>query len=236
VSGPYNKRSHDAVWSALKGLCGRWPYLGKLLEFAGQVASYAHWQRARGLHDGARYRDREQLWRGTSKGLHRGCVTVLEFGVASGAAARYWLSMIPNPELRWHGFDTFTGLPDPWMRGGIQFADRGEFDAGGNPPDISDSRVTWHAGRIEHTLPVADIDFSASLLVLFDLDLYEPSAFALESITGHLKPGDLLYFDEAFDPWHERRLLDEFLDQGHRVRTLGSTGVALMLEYEGGPK
>jgi hypothetical protein len=70
---------------------------------------------------------------------------------------------------------------------------------------------------------------------LFDLDLYEPSAFALKCIAGHLKPGDLLYFDEAFDPWHERRLLDELLDQGHRVRALGSTGIALMLEYEGGP-
>ena len=235
MSGPYNKPTHDAVWSWLKWSCGRWPFLGKLLEFSGHVASFARWQRARALDEGVRYRNREQLWRGTSGRLQRGSVTVLEFGVASGAATRSWLSILRNPGLRWHGFDTFTGLPEPWIRAGVQFADSGQFDAGGVPPDIPDTRVTWHTGRIEQTLPAARIDFSSALLVLFDLDLYEPSAFALECIVGHLKPGDLLYFDEAFDPWHERRLLDEFLDEGHRVRTIGSTGIALMLEYQGRP-
>jgi hypothetical protein len=71
--------------------------------------------------------------------------------------------------------------------------------------------------------------------VLFDLDLYEPSAFALQWLGGHLKRGDLLYFDEAYDPWHERRLLDESLDGGHRLRVIGSTGIALMLEYQSAP-
>lgn len=235
MSGPYNKPTHDLAWSWLKWTCARWPLLARVLEFSGNVASFAGWQAARGLDEGVRYRNREQLWRGASGRLHRGSVTGLEFGVASGAATRWWLSMLQNSELHWHGFDTFTGLPEPWIRAGVQFADTGEFDTGGVPPEICDSRLTWHAGRVEETLPSARIDFSAALLVLFDLDLYEPSAFALERIAGHLKPGDLLYFDEAFDPWHERRLLDEFLDQGHRVRALGSTGIALMLEYEGGP-
>lgn len=235
MSGPYNKTTHDAVWSWLKRSCRRWPFFAKFLEIAGNVASFAGWQKARGLDGGARHRSREHLWQATSARLQSGAVTVLEFGVASGAATRYWLSMLRNPELRWHGFDTFTGLPDSWVRGGVKFANAGEFDAGGVPPDIPDSRVTWHKGRIEQTLPAARIDFGPSVLVLFDLDLYEPSAFALECIADHLKPGDLLYFDEAYDPWHERRLLDEFLDRGHRVRTLGSTGIALMLEYQGGP-
>jgi hypothetical protein len=235
VSGPYNKPTHDTVWSWLKRSCDRWPLLAKALELSGNVASFASWQAARGLDDGARYRSRQQLWKATSERLRSGRVTVLEFGVATGAATRSWLSMVPNPELRWHGFDTFTGLPDPWVRGGIQFAEAGKFDSGGVPPEIADPRVTWHTGRIEKTLPTARIDFASTLLVLFDLDLYEPSAFALECIAVHLKCGDLLYFDEAYDPWHERRLLGEFLDQGHRVRTLGSTGIALMLEYQGGP-
>jgi hypothetical protein len=126
-------------------------------------------------------------------------------------------------------------LPEPWIRSGIQFADVGTFDAGGAPPDIADPRVTWHVGRIEQTLPAAELDFEPPVCVLFDLDLYEPSAFALEWLMPHLKRGDLLYFDEAYDPWHERRLLDEFLDAGHRVRTIGSTGIALMLEYQDAP-
>lgn len=234
MSGPYNRPTHDIVWSWLKRACSSWPFLAKFLEISGNVASFATWQTARGLDHGQRYRTREQLWRATS-GRLRGSLTVLEFGVASGAATRCWLSMLPNHELRWHGFDTFAGLPEPWIRAGLQFAEARQFDAGGVPPDITDPRVTWHTGLIEQTLPAAGIDFEAPLLALFDLDLYEPSAFALECISGHLKPGDLLYFDEAYDPWHERRLLDEFLDKGHRVRVLGSTGIALMLEYEGAP-
>jgi hypothetical protein len=235
VSGPYNKLAHDVVWSWLKCSCGNWPWLAKLLEISGNVASFASWQAARSLDGGERYRSRERLWRAASGRVQSGSVTALEFGVASGAATRFWLSMLRNPELRWHGFDTFTGLPEPWVRAGLQFAEKGQFDAGGEPPELADPRVTWHVGRIEQTLPAARIDFAPRLLVLFDLDLHGPSAFALERLAEHLKPGDLLYFDEAYDPWHERRLIDEFLDRGHRVRAIGSTGIALMLEYRGAP-
>lgn len=235
MSGQYNKRSHDAVWFCLKEACSRSPFLAKFFEISGDVASFATWQAVRGLDSAKRYRTRERLWRAASAPLQRGKATVLELGVASGDATRSWLSMLRNPELEWHGFDTFTGLPEPWIRSGIQFADVGTFDAGGTPPDIADPRVTWHVGRVEHTLPTAELDFEPPVCVLFDLDLYEPSAFALEWLTSRLKHGDLLYFDEAYDPWHERRLLDEFLDAGHRVRTIGSTGIALMLEYQGAP-
>jgi hypothetical protein len=235
VSGRYNKRSHDAVLSWLKQACSRSTFLAKFFEISGNVASFATWEAMRGLDSAKQYRTRERLWRAASAPLQRGKVTVLELGVASGDATRSWLSMLRNPELQWHGFDTFTGLPEPWVRGGVQFADTGTFDTAGLPPNIADPRVTWHVGRVEQTLPTAELDFEPLVCVLFDLDLYEPSAFALEWLTTRLKRGDLLYFDEAYDPWHERRLLDEFLDAGHRVRTIGSTGIALMLEYEGPP-
>jgi hypothetical protein len=235
VSGRYNKRSHDAVWCWLTQACSRSSFLAKFFEISGNVASFAAWQKERGLDGAKRYRNRERLWRAASRPLQDGRATVLEFGVASGDATRLWLSMLRNPELEWHGFDTFTGLPEPWIRGGLRFADARTFDVGGVPPEIPDPRVTWNIGRIEETLPSVKLDFSPPLCVLFDLDLYGPSAFALEWLSCHLKPGDLLYFDEAYDPWHERRLLDEFLDAGHRVRAIGSTGIALMLEYQGVP-
>lgn len=233
MGGAYNKRSHDFVWSCLKGVCARSPFLARALEISGDVASFATWQAVRGLDAGGRFANRERLWQATAARLQHGRVTILEFGVASGDATRTWLSMLDNPQLEWHGFDTFTGLPAPWIRGGIRFADSGTFDAGGQPPPISDKRVTWHMGRIEETLPLATLDFEAPICALFDLDLYEPSAFALGWLADHLKPGDLLFFDEAYDPWHERRLLDEFLNGGHQVRAIGSTGIALMLEYRG---
>lgn len=235
MTGPYNKRSHDLVWSWLKRACRGSRFLAKSLEISGNVASFATWQAARGLDGGRSYGTRGHLWQAASAPLRTGKATVLEFGVAAGDATRFWLSMLPNRQLRLHGFDTFTGLPEPWIRGGIRFAEPDTFDARGEPPDIDDPRVTWHRGRLEETLPAAAIDLRSPLCALFDLDLYEPSAFALEWLAPHLKPGDLLYFDEAYDPWHERRLLDEFLDRGHQVRAIGSTGIALMLEYKRAP-
>jgi hypothetical protein len=47
------------------------------------------------------------------------------------------------------------------------------FDAGGTPPEITDSRLTWHIGTIEDTLPRLELDATCRLFVLFDLDLYE---------------------------------------------------------------
>jgi len=235
MAGRYNKRSHDIIWSTLRRVCNRSTFIARLIAISGDVASFTMWQRAKGFDGGMRCRTRESLWRTASSSLRSGKVTVLEFGVAAGDATRVWLAMLDNPELRWHGFDTFTGLPDPWIRGGVHVAEPGTFDAGGVPAQVNDPRVTWHCGLVEETLPRADVDFAPRLCVLFDLDLYEPSAFALNWLAGRLKKGDLLYFDEAYDPWHERRLIDEFLDQGHRLRIVGSTGLAIMFEYQGGP-
>jgi hypothetical protein len=95
-----------------------------------------------------------------------------------------------------------------------------------------DARLTWHVGLVEDTLPRLELG-DGQLCVLLDLDLYGPSALALEWLGGRFNPGDLLYFDELYDPWHERRALDEFLEAGHRVRLLGSTGMAAAFEYLG---
>jgi hypothetical protein len=233
VASVFDKRSHDLLWYWLTRVCSRSKLLARGLEIVGNIASFASWQMARGLEGGGRYPTRESLWRAEIPPLRIGKATVLEFGVALGHGTRLGLSMLHNDELRWHGFDTFTGLPQPWERGGLRFVDAGAFDVGGAPPQILDPRVTWHVGLLEETLPGVTIDFESPLLVLFDLDLYEPSAFALALLEERFKPGDILYFDEAYDPWHERRLIDEFVDRGHRVRALGSTGTALMLEYQG---
>lgn len=234
MAGTYKRKPHDIVSSCVDRLSARSSFVARSLEIVGHVASLASWQKERRLTPARRYFGREAMWATIFPRLQSGPVIVLEFGVSRGAATRFWLARIPNTELRWHGFDTFTGLPEPWTRGGVEFAAKGEFDAGGTPPDISDPRIVWHIGLVEDTLPKLSIDDDARLCVLFDLDLYEPSAFALEWLSnGCLHRGDLLYFDEAYDPAHERRLLDEFIRAGHRMTALGSTGVALMFEYEG---
>lgn len=231
----YNKRWHDAVWSTILATSRRSPFFGKSLELAGHVSSFGQWQRARGFQHARCHPNRQSLWATVLPRLASGPVTVLEFGVAQGATTREWLEAIDNPELRWHGFDVFTGLPQPWVRGGLEFAPKGAFDANGEPPSIDDSRVTWHAGLVEETLPRFELVDSGRLCVLFDLDLYEPKAFALDHLTPHLRPGAMLYFDEAYDPAHERRLIDEFIGRGHRLHAMGTTGIALLFEYQGGP-
>lgn len=228
----YNRKTHDLVWSLVAEASSRVRVLGKALEIAGHVASYGMWQRARHLNEGRRFLHREALWRSIFHRYTAGPVTVLEFGVASGIATRFWLSEIANPQLTWHGFDTFSGLPEAWHRGGLEFAAAGTFSNRGRPPQIADNRVTWHVGLVEETLPRAAFDSGAPLCVLFDMDMYEPTAFALNWLSGQLKPGDVLFFDEAYDPFHERRLIDEFLARGSRFRPLGATGIGLLVEIE----
>jgi hypothetical protein len=48
----------------------------------------------------------------------------------------------------------------------------------------------------------------AQWLVLFGLDIYEPTAFAWEVTSAHLRAGDVIHLDEAFDG-DERRVLNE---------------------------
>ncbi|MGI8848396.1 MAG: hypothetical protein ACR2GX_09095 [Candidatus Dormibacteria bacterium] len=228
----YNRKTHDVVWSLLAETSSRLRLVGKALEIAGHVASFAMWQRVRQLNGSRRFLHREALWRSLFPRYATGPVTVLEFGVASGNATRFWLSNISNPRLTWHGFDTFSGLPQAWHRGGLEFAARGTFSNNGRPPDIADDRLTWHVGLVQETLPELSLDPGAPLCVLFDMDIYEPTAFALDWLSDKLKLGDVLFFDEAYDPFHERRLIDEMLARGLRFRSLGATGIALLVEIE----
>jgi hypothetical protein len=226
----YGMRSQELVFSTVERLAAASRFVARAIEIAGNVASYSLWQQVHGLSS-PRFFGREALWRSTMFPRLKTSATVLEFGVAQGAATQYWLAHLDSPDLQWHGFDVFTGLPTAWTRGGVQYSAAGRFDAGGVPPAIDDPRVTWHVGLVQETLPAFDVDPNRQLCVLIDLDLYEPSAFALRWLTGRLRAGDLLYLDEIYDPWHERKALDEFLDSGHRLRLLGSTGMAAAFEY-----
>jgi predicted O-methyltransferase YrrM len=160
---------------------------------------------------------------------HERSWAVLEFGVAWGYATEWWLSSIADPNLSWHGFDRFTGLPRGWR--GLA---KGAFDAGGAPPNLVDARVTWHIGDVEDTLTdrlISSLD-DQPLLVLFDLDIYEPTAVVWHRLEPVLKPGDLVYFDEAMDE-DERRVLDDFVLPSERVRYLGGTASAIAFEVIG---
>ena len=125
----------------------------------------------------------------------------------------------------WHGFDRFTGLPHAWRE-----HEQGAFDAGGKPPAIDDERVRWHVGDVEDTLGAVDLVAArdAQWLVLFDLGIYEPTAFAWEVISAHLRPGDIIYLDEA-GLADERRVLDEMILPSIGCEPVGATPFGLGL-------
>jgi len=193
---------------------------------AGQVADFIDWQHRAFTGEPKVFGRREQLWEKIAERLDPSRpVVALEFGVAWGYATNWWLRRLHGRELVWHGFDRFTGLPRAWREHG-----QGAFDAGGRPPDIVDPRVRWHIGDVQDTLGEVDLGAArdAQWLVLFDLDIYEPTAFAWQEICAHLRPGDLMYFDEAMDR-DERRVLDELVLPSIGCEPIGTTALGLGL-------
>ncbi len=205
----------------------RIPALADKFVNAGDVASFVRWQSASFDETVKLFWKREELWQQMSSHLDpTRPLFVLEFGVAWGYATEHWLTMLKRADVEWHGFDRFTGLPRGWR--GLP---EGEFDAGGRTPEIDDARVTWHVGDVEDTL--GDVDLTAEVdaqwLVLFDLDIYEPTAEAWRVLSPMLKRGDLLYFDEAIDA-DERRVLNEMVLPSGRYSPIGATSLALGLK------
>lgn len=138
----------------------------------------------------------------------------LEFGVYRGRSIRWWAEHLTDPRARFIGFDSFERLPEDW-RSGI---DRGYFATGG-PPQIPDQRVSFEVGWFDETLPRFWMPERDQLIVNIDCDLYSNAATVLGWLDQHLRPGDLLYFDELPDRHHELRALREFLDRTRRSLT-----------------
>ncbi len=206
----------------------RSPAARRKLANAADLASYFDWKCD---HFGtvATARTRAAVWK---KMAARMCADgdpwhVMEFGVAFGHATYWWLSRFDEAVIAtWDGFDRFTGLPRSWR--GLP---AGAFDAGGHPPPIDDERISWHVGDVEDTIGMMDSGRIAAghRLAYFDLDLYEPSRVAWDWLLPHLRPGDILYFDEAFDA-DERRLLDDCVLPAGKYAYVGATVMSLAVQ------
>jgi len=171
------------------------------------------------------YRSRDQLWKTFINDLQDSEWVGFEFGVASGDATKTFLKMpYINNCLQWNGFDTFHGLPAAW--GDLP---KGAFSTNGEPPEIKNPIVKWHIGLIEDTcLQIHSLDhLDKKFLVIFDFDLYSATKSAWREISKFLKPGDIIYFDEAYES-DEERIIDEINLSGQQLEILGYTvmGVA----------
>jgi len=170
---------------------------------------------------------REELWRFIVEQLrYRDIGHVLEFGVANGNGTRFWLANLND--IAYHGFDCFTGMPDDYRQ-----VPKGVFDLEGHPPpQISDTRVVWHIGLVEETLRGFEIPSDRPKLVLFDLDLYGPTLFALSKVVPYLRQSDIIFFDEAWDD-AEGVVARDFFTNSASLRLMASATGCMALEFIG---
>ena len=132
----------------------------------------------------------------------------LEFGVRAGgslnATCAALLSMHANGRnVTAHGFDTFTGLPEPWEQMGA-----GTFSQDGRLPPVH-SCARLHQGLINETLPSFlarhrhTLTSNALEGASIDVDLYRGTTDALGLIEPFLRPRTLLHFHELARPFTE---------------------------------
>ncbi|HRH38353.1 MAG TPA: class I SAM-dependent methyltransferase [Flavobacteriales bacterium] len=140
--------------------------------------------------------------------IGEGAINYLEFGVSQGHSFKWWVANQQNLASRFHGFDTFTGLPEDW---GVFKA--GAMSTGSRVPDVTDARAQFHVGLFQDTLPgfLASFNRSGKLLLQLDADLYTSTLYVLTSVAPFLRPGDVIMFDEFFVPTHEFKAFQEFV-------------------------
>ena len=132
-------------------------------------------------------------------------IDYLEFGVAGGSSFKWWVENNTNSLSKFHGFDTFEGLPEDW--GPFK---AGDMSTGSKAPEIRDNRVTFYKGLFQQTLPGFIKNYNSSNCKV-DADLYTSTLYVLTSQAPLLKKGDIILFDEYLVPSHEFLAFDNFI-------------------------
>jgi len=117
----------------------------------------------------------------------------LEFGVFNG----FSISALANarPDLHFHGFDSFEGLPENWDLG-QKYVKKEKFDCQGNLPKVP-SNVTLYKGWFDKTLPLFINECGANISFLhIDSDLYSSAIYVLDQLNHFINPGTIIRFDE----------------------------------------
>lgn len=138
----------------------------------------------------------------------------LEFGVFSGATVNLCSNILKD--VTFHGFDTFTGLPEDWI-GNPHFAHlKGYFSRDGVLPDVNEN-VVLYKGLFSETLPAFVAEHQEPIDFLHvDCDLYNSTKDIFHFLGPQIQPGTLIVFDEYFNypNWqmHEHKAFMEFID------------------------
>lgn len=132
----------------------------------------------------------------------------MEFGVRTGSTLNFIAKR--HAERRFHGFDSFEGLPEEWS-GWIQ--EKGIFAMDGLP--TVESNIELVVGRFDQSLPDFLTTNAGSVAFMhIDSDLYASAKTALDALHTRIRPGTIIVFNEYFNypNWrqHEYRAFAEF--------------------------
>ena len=151
-----------------------------------------------------------------------------EFGVFDGhslQAAYHAARELGYSEMRFWGFDSFCGLPEPtgldcspeWRRG-LYACERERVIGNLGQAGVNLNAVTLVEGFFGVILPLfsRQVTFPTAALALVDCDLYASAVPVLDFLTPLLKTGSVLMFDdyncfEKDDQRGERRAFREWL-------------------------
>jgi hypothetical protein len=133
--------------------------------------------------------------------------SILEFGVFEGGSINRFQANLEElgVEKEIIGFDSFEGLGDSWT----DVDSFNAFDKRGIIPPGIHHEVKIIKGYVDETLPIfLHNNVTPFALIHFDMDLYKPTKFVLESISNYLNPGTLILFDElhGYVGWRQGEL------------------------------
>lgn len=158
-----------------------------------------------------------------------------EFGVWQGVTINHCAK--ERPDINWHGFDSFEGLPEDWDCGG-KMCEKGKFSTDGKLPQV-EWNVMLYKGWFDETLPRWKEQYKDKHFTFLhmDADLYSSTIYVLNELNDMIVPGTLIRFDEFCDwraftgepynriprspysTWkeHEWKALNEWCDKYGRV-------------------
>ncbi len=207
-----------------KGILYRAPYLTEL-DILVSAPKLGRWIREEG-RKAKISADRVALYRAIIEVIP-GPKTYLEFGTYKGESIFAMAAIDQEPESRFFGFDTFTGLPEDW-RNFMHVDPRGHFDAKGNAPTSDDRRIRFVKGLFQESLPaiLSDIPTDNRFVIHLDADIYTSTLFVLTFLdaVGIIQSGTVAIFDEFANAIHEFRALDDYARSYRRShKPIGAT-------------
>ena len=116
----------------------------------------------------------------------------LEFGVYNGNSINILSKLKPNKIF--HGFDTFTGLPEEWDMGN-KVIKAGHFFLDKLP--VVENNVLLYKGLFENTIPEWKKKYKDKIsFINIDCDLYSSTKTVLENLDTQIVKDTIIRFDD----------------------------------------